>query len=775
MPKMLSAVVCCVELAMQSFTIARWESMPNPSNREHAMRVHPARGISLSASMTSVAAQVVLHPVVSQSLKVWSTTVGRDKTYRAVQYFSRFLAWYLLSRGYKIEAARWNTLKSHLALGRKLMRLGKPLEHLQAALRALGATGPAVETITTVARQLSYFGYLTNDALVWANTVKVYNFKPSTAARINKLANQFWLAGILFSITFGLLKAGRLANEAKQLQSGPWTEKGVEAEREIQLKGIAKARDDARHQFIIDLLDIWVPATTLGLVNLNDGIVGIFGVISSVMALKKQWISTIEERTFNNRITFSQSLCLRRLLKCFLLSARECVHGRHGLCQALEAEQEEKATTRRRDSLGARDCLFELKFRLDSVPPPSHQSLLVTTLRMARTTMVVSSLLRASSSRYATAPVVVRARCLATPSSSKSSFTKILDEGPSLDDFITDNVPERVTLGNTSQPRLPAFLKTAIPSGNSFKKIRKDLRGLGLHTVCEEARCPNMGDCWGGKKGATEEESRRAATATIMLMGDTCTRGCRFCSVKTSRAPPPLDPHEPEHTAEAISRWGLGYVVLTSVDRDDLADGGAHHFAETIMKIKQKAPQILVEALTGDFAGNMDLVALVAKSGLDVYAHNIETVEELTPYVRDRRAKFRQSLAVLEHAKKQGVQVTKTSMMLGIGETEDQVMDALRELRKVNVDVVTFGQYMRPTKRHMKVDRYVEPVEFDHWRQVAEDMGFLYVASGPLVRSSYKAGEYFIENVLKGKAAERKVGQLAANSLSSAASVASSS
>lgn len=315
-------------------------------------------------------------------------------------------------------------------------------------------------------------------------------------------------------------------------------------------------------------------------------------------------------------------------------------------------------------------------------------------------------------------------------------------------------------LGNTKGPRLPSFLKTKIPSGASFNKIKKDLRGLGLHTVCEEARCPNIGDCWGGKEGATAEEGKRAATATIMLMGDTCTRGCRFCSVKTSRTPPPLDPHEPENTAEAISRWGLGYIVLTSVDRDDLVDGGAHHFAETIMKIKQKAPHILVEALTGDFAGNLENVSLVAKSGLDVYAHNIETVEELTPFVRDRRATFRQSLKVLEHAKKEGVRVTKTSIMLGVGETEEQVMDALRELRKINVDVVTFGQYMRPTKRHMKVDRYVEPSEFDKWKQIADDMGFSYVASGPLVRSSYKAGEYFIENMLKGKATENRVTNL---------------
>lgn len=174
--------------------------------------------------------------------------------------------------------------------------------------------------------------------------------------------------------------------------------------------------------------------------------------------------------------------------------------------------------------------------------------------------------------------------------------------------------------------RLPSWLKTPIPNNENYQKIKRDLRGLNLHTVCEEARCPNISDCWGGG-------DKSAATATIMLMGDTCTRGCRFCSVKTNKAPAPLNPHEPEHTAEALSRWGLGYVVLTSVDRDDLADGGASHFAETIMKIKQKNSTILVEALTGDYAGDLEMVAKVARSGLDVYAHNMETVEELSPMV----------------------------------------------------------------------------------------------------------------------------------------------
>lgn len=345
---------------------------------------------------------------------------------------------------------------------------------------------------------------------------------------------------------------------------------------------------------------------------------------------------------------------------------------------------------------------------------------------------------------------------------SATSFQDRLNAGPSFADFvsaqpdaaaITDATAyelKTVQVGpagrKRTHTRLPDWLKTPIPVNDNYKKIKKDLRGLGLHTVCEEARCPNISDCWGGS-------AKSAATATIMLMGDTCTRGCRFCSVKTARAPPPLDPHEPENTAEALKRWGLGYVVLTSVDRDDLADGGAHHFAETIARIKAKAPQLLVEALTGDFAGDAALVRLVARSGLDVYAHNVETTEELTPAVRDRRASFQQSLRVLRAAKEARPDlITKTSLMLGLGETDAQLGRALAALRESGVDVVTFGQYMRPTKRHMKVAEYVTPERFELWRQRALEMGFLYVASGPLVRSSYKAGEAFIENVLKKRA-----------------------
>ncbi|KAI8926948.1 lipoic acid synthetase precursor [Entophlyctis helioformis] len=364
-----------------------------------------------------------------------------------------------------------------------------------------------------------------------------------------------------------------------------------------------------------------------------------------------------------------------------------------------------------------------------------------------------------ASAAEATNTAAAASASAATSARKVPGFSERLSSGPSLGDFIQQSskftIEEALELKSSSKlepltkkthQKLPSWLKTDIPVSAEYKQIKKDLRGLKLHTVCEEARCPNIGECWGGGEHKT-------ATATIMLMGDECTRGCRFCSVKTNRAPKALDPAEPENTAEAISRWGLDYVVLTSVDRDDLADGGSAHFAETVSLIKKKAPQILVECLTGDFYGSLEAVERVARSGLDVYAHNIETVEALQASVRDRRANFRQSLAVLERAKAVRPElITKTSMMLGLGETDDEVMAALRDLRAIDVDVVTFGQYMRPTKKHMKVEEYVHPDKFAHWATVAEGLGFKYVASGPLVRSSYKAGEFYIKNMLKKRA-----------------------
>lgn len=293
--------------------------------------------------------------------------------------------------------------------------------------------------------------------------------------------------------------------------------------------------------------------------------------------------------------------------------------------------------------------------------------------------------------------------------------------------------------------RKPPWLKAPQPKKGAdlqYQTLKATVNRLGLATVCEEAQCPNIRECWGGK----------APTATIMLMGDTCTRACRFCAVKTSRSPPPLDPDEPHKVATAIAEWQLDYVVFTSVDRDDLADYGATHFAATVAALRASQPQIVIECLTPDFSGQDALVDHVVSSGLDVFAHNVETVERLQRRVRDRRANYHQSLAVLRRAKatKPDV-VTKTSMMLGVGETKADVYATLEDLRTANVDVVTFGQYLRPSPKHLPVHEYVTPDAFDEWQRVAENMGFLYVASGPMVRSSYKAGEYFLAHLLRNR------------------------
>lgn len=274
-----------------------------------------------------------------------------------------------------------------------------------------------------------------------------------------------------------------------------------------------------------------------------------------------------------------------------------------------------------------------------------------------------------------------------------------------------------------------------------FRKVKDALRGLNLVTVCEEAKCPNIGECWGGKAGT--------ATATIMLMGDTCTRACKFCHIKTAKLPPPVDAGEPKKVAEAINRWGLDYVVLTSVDRDDMPDGGAGHFAETISTLKTLNSDIRVEALVSDFQGDTSCVRTVVGSGLDVYAHNIETVERLQGRVRDLRAGYKQSLLTLEHARSlRNDLVTKSSIMLGVGEKDEEVFQALRDLRTAGVEIVTFGQYLRPTRKHMRVYEYVELDKYEFWRKEGEAMGFAYVASAPLVRSSYKAGEFFIDAMI---------------------------
>ena len=282
----------------------------------------------------------------------------------------------------------------------------------------------------------------------------------------------------------------------------------------------------------------------------------------------------------------------------------------------------------------------------------------------------------------------------------------------------------------------PEWLKVPLPSSEKYFQIRKLLKSLNLVTVCQEASCPNIAECWGG------------GTATLMLMGDVCTRGCRFCNVKTGNPKGLLDAEEPLKVAQAISKMNLDYVVLTSVDRDDLPDEGAGHFAETIYQLKTHASHILVEVLTPDFKAKIELLKKVLYAKPDVFAHNVETVERLTPKVRDPRATYQQSLQVLAIAKKlQSSIYTKSSIMLGLGEKDHEVEDTLKDLREVNCDIVTFGQYLRPQKRHLPVEAYVTPQKFAEWKDRALNMGFLYVASGPLVRSSYRAGEFFIKGL----------------------------
>ena len=286
--------------------------------------------------------------------------------------------------------------------------------------------------------------------------------------------------------------------------------------------------------------------------------------------------------------------------------------------------------------------------------------------------------------------------------------------------------------------RKPEWLRVRPASGESYTQLKGLFRSLGLHTVCEEAHCPNVWECWGG------------GTATIMLLGDVCTRGCRFCAVASGNPRGAVDADEPEKVARAIAEMGLTYVVLTSVDRDDLPDGGASHFARTIASIKARDPGILVEALVPDFQGDLGAVAAVLDAGPDVFDHNVETVRRLQSPVRDPRAGYDRSLGVLRAAKRMRPRAyTKSSIMLGLGETADEVLETMRDLRAADVDILTLGQYLRPSAWHIPVSEYVPPETFDAYREAGEAMGFLYVAAGPLVRSSYRAGEYFLESVIR--------------------------
>ncbi len=294
-----------------------------------------------------------------------------------------------------------------------------------------------------------------------------------------------------------------------------------------------------------------------------------------------------------------------------------------------------------------------------------------------------------------------------------------------------------------SRARKPEWLKMRPPSGERFTDIKETLRDHDLHTVCEEANCPNLGECWSGRDGP--------GTATFMLMGERCSRGCNFCDVETGGMEP-LDPEEPAQVADAVAEIGLDYVVLTSVDRDDLPDQGAGHFAETIRAIKERHPGVLVECLIPDFQGDPDRVRKIIDAEPDVIAHNVETVDRLQWPVRDRRAGYEQSLSVLRQVDRESDSYTKTSLMLGVGEYDHEVYQTLRDLKTVGVDVVTLGQYLQPSRSHLEVSEYVHPDAFDTWQRVAEaELDFLYCASGPMVRSSYRAGELFVEAVSEGE------------------------
>lgn len=279
----------------------------------------------------------------------------------------------------------------------------------------------------------------------------------------------------------------------------------------------------------------------------------------------------------------------------------------------------------------------------------------------------------------------------------------------------------------------PAWLKTTIPTGKAYFEIKRDLRERKLFTVCEEAKCPNIGQCW------------NMGTATFMVLGDTCTRACRFCNVKTGNPGGFINPHEPEETAQSAKLMGLKYAVITMVDRDDLADGGAAHVGAVLTRVKELSPGIRVEILAGDFRKETSSLKTLMDSRPDVFAHNLETVERLTPRVRDARAKYRQSLEVLRLVKELADYkvYTKSALMLGLGETYEEVIATLGDMREYGVDFVTIGQYMRPTKQHLSIKRWVPPEDFDRIGAAAKELGFKSVACAPLVRSSYRAGEHF--------------------------------
>ena len=283
----------------------------------------------------------------------------------------------------------------------------------------------------------------------------------------------------------------------------------------------------------------------------------------------------------------------------------------------------------------------------------------------------------------------------------------------------------------------PPWLKVRLPSGAEYNRLKDNFRGLKLHTVCEEARCPNLAECW------------QSGTATIMILGDVCTRGCRFCAVKTAKTGVPVDPDEPRRVAEALARMNLRYVVITSVDRDDLDDDGAGIFAETIRETRRRCPELIIEALIPDFRGNVRALGKVVAVSPHVIGQNIETVRRLTRYARDARCGYEQTLDVLANVKALDPRIyTKSAILLGLGETAGEVLETMRDLRERDVDILTLGQYLQPTKKHVPVAEFVHPDRFRKYEEQGMRLGFRYVAAGPMVRSSYRAAEFFVEKML---------------------------
>jgi lipoic acid synthetase len=293
----------------------------------------------------------------------------------------------------------------------------------------------------------------------------------------------------------------------------------------------------------------------------------------------------------------------------------------------------------------------------------------------------------------------------------------------------------------------PPWLKVPLPGGEGYTKLKQLARGLDLHTVCEEARCPNIGECWKGDH----------ATMTLMVLGDECTRRCRFCAVKTVLQAAPPDVDEPRKVGEAVAAMSLAYVVITSVDRDDLPDGGSAHYAACIESIRQRSPRTVIETLIPDYQGEQ--LETLMRARPDVLAHNVEVVDRLQRKIRDPRCSFERSLETLRGAKRCDASVfTKSSLMLGLGESHEEIVESMQRLRAAGVEFLTLGQYLRPTPKHAPVREYVTPERFDEYQRLGLQQGFLYVASGPLVRSSYKAGEFFAAKLVRERRSAMKQG-----------------